>query len=158
MEGGVYSTPAVKNEKIFVSTTRGALVVFDAQTGREVWRFATDDETVRLTAPAVSENQVAVAATDGSIRLFDAQTGALVWAADADAAITAAPMLTRDVVFVGTMDKNLRAFSRHDGTLRATFELKGRMKSAMAVVGESLIVLSEPRFVYRFDAPPPATP
>ncbi len=150
LPGAVYATPAAGDGAVFVATTRGALAALDAATGATRWQFALPDTTVRLTAPALDGSALAIGATDGRVRLFDARTGALVWETRLDGALTAPPLLTPAFVYVGTMMRQLVALRRADGGVAWEYTLRGRVKSALAVAGGGLVVLSEPRFVYRF--------
>ncbi len=152
----VYQTPAALGGHVFVATTRGSLTALDAATGRQGWHYAATDTTVRLTAPAAAGDAVVVAGTDGIVRMLDATTGAVRWATSLDDAVGAAPLLTAHTVYVGTMAKGLVALDRADGQVVWTHELRGRMKSALATADGSLIVLSEPRYVYRFSPVQPS--
>ncbi len=154
--GPVYGTPATSGGMVYITTTRGVVQALGEATGQETWRVTLEDPEIRLAAPAVLGESLVVAGTDGIVRMLDARTGDELWQARTDGAVVAPPLVTRDVVFVGTMARELLALDRQTGEQQWTYKLRGRMKSAMAVAGISLIVLSEPRYVYRFDPEPAA--
>jgi outer membrane protein assembly factor BamB len=154
----VYTSVAANEFTIFVPTTRGRFFALDATQGHIVWKFSVPDSTVRFAAPAVDGNLVIFGASDGVVRAFDAKTGALQWTFEDDAAMTAPPLLTPETVYIGTMGQMLLALDRADGQLRWEYELKGRLKSAMAASDGQLLVLSEPRYVYLFRSAPSVGP
>lgn len=146
----VYVTPAADGERLYASTTRGRLAALDARTGAPAWHYAASDTTVRLTSPAVMGGELVVGASDGTIRALAAADGAPRWTTTLGEAVRAAPLVTPNHVFVGAMDKWLYVLDRHDGSVLQSLELDGRIKSAFAARDGSLIVLAEPRYVYRF--------
>ena len=150
LEAPVYRTPAADEKTVYLPTTRGQLFALDAALGQIRWRYALDDATVRFTSPALSGTDLAVAGTDGVVRLLDAESGDVRWTYQAQEAITAPPLLTPDVVYVGTMGKKLHALDRATGAPLWEEELRGRIKSGMAAREGHLVVLTEPSHVYLF--------
>ena len=154
----VYTSVAANETHLFIPTTRARFVVLDAVQGTVAWDFTLPDSTVRFAPPAVDGDLVVFGASDGVVRALDAATGAVRWTFEDDAAITAAPLITLNTVYVGTMGKKLFGLNRTDGTVQWEYELKGRVKSAMAARDGHLIVLSEPRYVYLFQSTPTGGP
>lgn len=150
----VYTSVAAQGSHLFIPTTRARFVALDAAQGNVAWDFAIPDTTVRFAPPAVDGDLVVFGASDGVVRALDANTGALRWTFEDDAAITAAPLITSNTIYVGTMGRMLFGLNRADGTVQWEYELRGRVKSAMAARDGSLIVLSEPRYVYLFQSTP----
>ena len=146
----VYNTPAADENAVYVPTTRGQLFALDAAEGRVRWRYAIEDATVRFTAPALSGTDLVLAGTDGVVRVLDTATGDVRWTYQAKEAITAPPLLTREVIYVGTMGKKLYALDRATGEPLWEEELRGRIKSGMAAREGYLVVLTEPSHVYLF--------
>ena len=146
----VYEAPSSGDGKVFISTTRGVLIALNEADGSIAWQHTPEGPAVRFGASAFHDGLVYVGATDGVVRALDSHTGALRWTYELGEAITAPPLIAGDVVFVGAMDRQLIALDREQGTLVWDTVLKGRVKSAMAAQDGSLIVLAEPRLVYRF--------
>ena len=155
LEAPTYETPASDGEAVYVPTTRGLFVALDAETGLVRWRYAIEDRTVRFTAPALASGALVFAGTDGVVRALDAATGDVRWTRQVEEAITAPPLLTPDVVYVGSMGRQLYALRRATGEVLWEEELEGRIKSGMAAREGHLVVLAEPENVYLFK---PATP
>jgi outer membrane protein assembly factor BamB len=141
---------AADEAALYVPTTRGRFYALEAAQGRLRWQVTLPDTTVRFSTPAVDGALVVVGASDGKLRAFDTATGDLRWTFENDAALTAAPLLTPNTVYVGSMGRLLFAIDRATGVAKGQLELKGRVKSALAARDGYLVVLAEPRFVYLF--------
>ena len=145
----VYETPTVDDGRLFVPTTRGSMDVLDAITGELLWQAALPDSIVRFTSVEI-DGPVAFAGTsNGQVFAWDVSAGKERWVFDAPAAVAAPPLATGDVVYVGSMGQRLYALRRADGKLVQEIELRGRIKSALELHSDALIVLTEPRNVVR---------
>lgn len=150
LEAPVYATPASDDEALYVPTTRGQFFALDAAQGLVRWRYAIEDRTVRFTAPTLAGTDLVFAGTDGVVRALDAETGDVRWTRQVEEAVTAPPLLTADIVYVGSMGRRLYALDRATGEVLWDEELKGRIKSGMAAREGHLVVLTEPQNVYLF--------
>ncbi len=151
LDAPVLATSASDGKSVYLSTTRGRLVKLHVDDGRELWTYAEASDDRYFASPAVGDGEVVFGASDGFVRALDARTGELVWSSDVEAAITAAPLLTADVVYVGTMQSGLIGLKRATGEKLWEVELDGRMKSGFAAKGKKLVVLAEPKTVYLFE-------
>ncbi|MGB3541820.1 PQQ-binding-like beta-propeller repeat protein [Rubrivirga sp.] len=149
----IYATPTVAEGAVVVTTTRGAVVVLEAETGRARWRVQTDG-VLRASPAAVSDGLVVVGFTDGTVRAFDLEDGAERWRYRTDGNVTATPVAVDDQIAVGTMDRRLVLLDRETGVETWSTELRGRVKSALGVGGGLLIALVEPRHVVAFQSVP----
>jgi outer membrane protein assembly factor BamB len=146
----VYSSFAANAQHLYVPTTRGEFLSVSAQDGSVRWRLALPDTTVRFTAPAVHDELIVVGGTDGVLRALRPTDGEPLWTYEAEAAITAPPLLTLQQVYLGTMGKQLIALARETGAEQWMHELPGRVKSPMVLHRGRLIVQAEPRHVLCF--------
>ena len=147
----VLATAASDGETLFVPTTRGRMIALRVADGQLLWTYEAGTVNPYLASPAVSDGRVVFGGSDGMVRAVDASTGKLLWSTEVEAAVTAAPLIAADVVYVGTMRSELLALDRSTGALLWEHELDGRMKSAFAATGNSLIVLAEPKTVHLFE-------
>ncbi|MEM6646553.1 MAG: PQQ-binding-like beta-propeller repeat protein [Bacteroidota bacterium] len=150
----IYQAPALADDALYVPTTRGSLVVLEAATGAKRWHRTLPDSTVRFATPAAAADMVVTATTDGVVEAHDPQSGVVLWSFASPAAISAAPLLTRDHVFVGSLGKRLYVLDRNTGALLEEHEVKGRIKTAIAAYDDSVIVMCEPQHIYRFATRP----
>ena len=145
----VYQTPAVDGTDVIVATTRGRVVSVDATSGREQWVWQAP-EHIRMGAPAVGASAVVVGGTDGRVVKLEKRTGSVQWEVMFDDVVTAPPLIAGPNVFVATLGKELAGLNLHTGEISWRTELEGRVKSAMAVTGGGLLVLTEPKWVVYF--------
>lgn len=150
----VYASPASDDARIVVPSTRGIVLSLDAATGREQWRFDSGMETARMSGVALDGSRVLFGSTDTIVRQLDAGTGRVEWETALDAVVSAPPQVTHGTVWVGTMGRQLIGLDGTTGEVVWSTDLKGRIKSAMATMDGSLIVLIEPRYVLKFDSIP----
>ncbi|WP_420457405.1 PQQ-binding-like beta-propeller repeat protein [Rubrivirga sp.] len=150
--GPVYAAPAVAGDAVYVSTTRGGVTRLDAATGAVVWQ-TQDDDPLRVTTVAPGPS-LAVGFSDGSVRALDPATGAERWRVVGDGNVTGEPAWVGDRVVFGTLDKRLVVVDGATGREEWSTELRGRVKSALAVGGGLLVVLVEPRHVVAFHTAP----
>ena len=156
--GPVYAAPAVDGADVVVTTTRGRVARLDAATGAVVWAVDAD-ATVRATSAALTSGAVIVGFSDGTLRALDRPTGAERWRHASSAAVSARPVAFGAHVAVGSLDRRLAVVEAETGREVWSAELRGRTKSALAVGGGRLYVLTEPGHVVAFEsAAAPAAP
>jgi outer membrane protein assembly factor BamB len=143
----VYAALTAVGDCIVVSTTRGRVFGLDDGTGRIRWQYGAADPTVRFAPAAGDLSRIVFGATDGRVRAVDPATGELLWMAVMPDGIDAQPLLAADVVWVGTMGRDLFALDAADGSVLWTTELPGRSRSSLTAHDGGLIVLSEPRTI-----------
>lgn len=149
----VYATPAVSDVAVYVSTTRGGLTRLAAATGETEW-VVQDEAPLRVSTAATGPVGLAVGFSDGTVRGIDPATGNERWRALSDGAVSAAPVWIGDRVAVGTLGGRLVLVDGQSGQEEWSTELRGRVKSALAVGGGLLVVLVEPRHVVAFHSAP----
>ena len=148
---------AAKNDKLYISTPRGTFIALDANNGNELWRYTVRDSSVRFSSPAVSDDAVFFGSTEGNVLALNRNDGSLRWRSLGEEALSATPLVTDGYLFIGTLNKQLLAIDMGNGERVWEHELKGRVKSAMAAKDGGLVVLAEPRIVYKFTQAEEAT-
>ncbi|MCY3613613.1 MAG: PQQ-binding-like beta-propeller repeat protein [Bacteroidetes bacterium] len=145
----IYTAPVAHNNILVVSTTHGSLLSMNLDTGETIWSAELEDETVHFSSPAVDDEFVITGASDGVLRAFNIDTGSIEWIVQCPDALVAQPLIVGGTVYVGSMGSWFYAFDRASGELLQEIELRGRVKSAIGLASEGLIVLTEPRYVVR---------
>ena len=129
---GVYDSPVVGKDLVYVSAINGVLYAIDRDTGTigpTGWKQprgqAEEDRPTLVAGPALDleNNVVVVGSEDGRLYAFDAKTGEPrdgfpFRAADK---IWSTPVIKDGVVYFGSHDKNIYAVSLADGTLKWKF-------------------------------------
>ena len=160
------ATPAVANDLVFQTfllhaprcrdgRADGALVAFDAATGRVRWRVALP---ATESSPLVTGGLVVVGDWSGAVSAFAVQTGALRWRFHAGGPIKAAVASAGGRLYVGDYDGRLYALGRDTGRLlwrassRRFLGRHGAFYSTPAVAYGRVYLGSTDRAVYSFGA------
>lgn len=110
-----HASPAYWPEKKLVAcgSNDNEMFLFDAPTGRMLWRFETKGEggekgSIRH-APAfdTKRNHLITGCADGYIYIIDINTGAEVWSIKTSNTIYTVPLVVGDLAFIGSTDKFL---------------------------------------------------
>ena len=133
------------NGKLFVPTTRGALLSVDVRTREVTWSFVLADHHVRFTSPAISAqaNALFFGGTDGWVRALDLQRGQLIWQHKLDGAISSAPVATQNTVYAGSMRGVLVDLDIDSGARTWEEKMRGRLKTALVAGDSALVVLTD---------------
>lgn len=105
---------------------RGFVVAWDADTGRDLWRF---DAAAVETSPLLVGKLLYFGSWDGTFYALNARTGKVRWTFDASASMTSSPAYDRGTVFAGTDDGHVLALDALTGKLlwrAAAFSRFGR--------------------------------
>ena len=92
-----------------------------------------------VTSPAIVNGVAYVGSLDGRLRAFDLGQGSEAWSTDVNVAWSS-PSVARDLVIVGTEDRDLVAIHRETGTLAWRLPLDAFAAGSPAVFGDHLFV------------------
>ena len=112
MTDGIYAAPVIADGKVFVMDGSGVVVALDAQSLKELWRFATRGgagNCNNVAAPAVIGKYVHVGTTAGYIHVLDRDTGAVVREIDCREPIFSSPAAGTDRVYFATLGARVYA-------------------------------------------------
>jgi orotate phosphoribosyltransferase len=110
-----HASPAYWPERKLVAcgSNDNEMLLFDAETGKLRWRFATTDEgnekgSIRH-APAfdTKRGHIVTGCANGFIYIIDIETGKEVWSVRTDNTIYTVPSVVGDTAYVGSTDKYL---------------------------------------------------
>jgi outer membrane protein assembly factor BamB len=122
----VMSVPAVVNGIVYVGT-RSGLYALDSQTGKPMWKFATES-TVEST-PIVQEEKVYISSSNvsrdrGYIYGLNAQSGKLQWKYSVEGGGVKALAIADNVIYFGSFSPNLHAVDLVTGQEKWRFPTK----------------------------------
>ncbi len=113
LDGPIWTTPAVSDDRLFVGHSGGKLVALDAVDGRVLWRFDAD-EVIRASAIVV-DGYVIVGTMAGSLFSLDADDGRVVDRRQLGSAVAWPPVSDGQRVFVATQSGTTICLGRkHD--------------------------------------------
>ena len=104
---GIFSSPAVAPEALYVGDLWGNFYAVDALDGTELWRFQAGG-AIR-TPPIIVGQRVYVGVEDGVLYALDRSKGEVTWRRSFDAPINVPPVFAEDRLYVRTNDGLLHA-------------------------------------------------
>ena len=104
----VYSSPALANGVVYVSSWDGNVYALDAYTGAELWNHGYGSAIIWT--PTVANSMVYI----GNIEALDASTGVKIWNY-ATGGGESVPAVVAGVAYIGSWDFNVYAFNAFNG-------------------------------------------
>lgn len=150
--GGVVSSPAVYDGRVYVGTRANKIYALDAATGAKLWE--------RLTAgwvdssPAVSGGAVYAACLGGRLYALDRLNGELLWIADLGAASASSPLVLNGRVYVGTgsPENKLKVYDAATGAHLGSWPAAQPVDSAPSTDGAYVYFGANDGKLYALDA------
>lgn len=129
---GLYGTPAVATEMVFVGDYNDVLYALQAADGRPVWALETGGPIVG--GPAVEGDTVYIGSSDGCLYALAVDDGEERWGPFCTGdKVWSSPTVSAGVVFFGSMDRKLYALDADSGDLRWEFEADASITSTPVV-------------------------
>jgi outer membrane protein assembly factor BamB len=94
--------------KVIVGGRDKIVHCLNAQTGRQLWEFATKSRVE--SSPAVMEGRVYVGSNDGRFYVLEIATGKKLWEFEAGAPLSASPAIADGRIVIGSQDGKLYCF------------------------------------------------
>jgi len=110
--GGVQSSPAVSDGRVYVGSEDSKVYCLNASTGSLIWSYTTG--WVVRSSPAVADGKVYVGSHDSNVYCLNASTGSLIWSYTTGNLVWSSPAVSDGRVYVGSYDSKVYAFGSHD--------------------------------------------
>lgn len=135
---GIYCSPAVEKETVFVGDDLGRLTAYTLKNGKQLWSFQSGKRIVGT--PAVSDGIVVFGSADCRIYGLDAKDGRLLWTVDADKPVLGAVTIDNGIAYIGASDGCFRAIDIRTGKVAWTYtEVKGYIETKPLVTEDKVI-------------------
>ena len=135
---GIYCSPAVEKDKVFVGDDLGCLTAYALKNGKKLWSFASGKRIVGT--PAVSEGIVVFGSADRNIYGLNAADGSLRWKVEAAEPVLGAVTIHEGIAYVGASDKTFRAIDIQTGKVVWSYDqVKGYIETKPLVVDDKVI-------------------
>ena len=135
---GIYCSPAVEKDKVFVGDDLGCLTAYALKNGKKLWSFASGKRIVGT--PAVSEGIVVFGSADRNIYGLNAADGSLRWKVKAAEPVLGAVTIHEGIAYVGASDKTFRAIDIQTGKVVWSYnQVKGYIETKPLVVDDKVI-------------------
>jgi outer membrane protein assembly factor BamB len=149
--GSIETIPLIVDSKVYFGCMNHNLYAVDANTGKEVWRFRTQ-ERIGASAPVHHNGRIFFGSHDYNFYALDAKTGELLWKFKMEGSTTSPSSVYNETVYVGSIDRNLYALNACDGTLKWKFETRDRISSRPTIHEGKVFLGSYDRNLYCLDA------
>jgi outer membrane protein assembly factor BamB len=151
-ESWVYSSPAVADGVVYVSSGDQMVYALNATTGDLIWKYLTGYEI--YSSPAVAIGVVYVSSGDGLVYALNANTGDLIWKWNTGSRVDSysSPAVVNGVVYVGSLNKIVYALNANTGALIWKYTTGGGVYSSPAIVNGVVYIGSLDNNVYALNA------
>ena len=147
---GIYCSPAVEKDKVFVGDDLGCLTAYALKNGKKLWSFASGKRIVGT--PAVSEGIVVFGSADRSIYGLNAADGSLRWKVEAAEPVLGAVTIHEGLAYVGASDKTFRAIDIQTGKVVWSYDqVKGYIESKPLIADNKVIFGAWDNTLYALD-------
>jgi outer membrane protein assembly factor BamB len=158
--GGVFNTPVVGADLIYVAAVDGTLYAIDKETGAigpDGWTssLVADANNEHLVSGPVfnaEENILLVGSEDQYLYAIDAASGGEKWKFMAEDKIWSTPVIANGTVYFGSHDRNIYAVDLATGDLKWQFTTGGAVVARPLVWQDMVLVGGFDRKLYALDA------
>lgn len=135
---GIYCSPAVEKDKVFVGDDLGRLTAYALKNGKKLWSFQSGKRIVGT--PTVSEGIVVFGSADCKIYGLDAQNGNLLWTVEAAEPVLGAVTIENGIAYIGASDHTFRAVNIRTGEVKWAFAgVRGYIETKPLVTDNKVI-------------------
>lgn len=134
--------PAVARGVVALTTNKGRIVIFRAQTGGIIWTKRHTTTAPVAASPAIipDENTVLVSGMDGRLVAYGLDNGREVWTfSTGRSKIESSPLVSDRTAYIGAHNGRLYAVATNNGAARWTFQATGDIKGSVAKSGDTIV-------------------
>ena len=147
---GIYCSPAVEKDKVFVGDDMGCLTAYALKNGKKLWSFQSGKRLVGT--PAVSGGIVVFGSADRKIYGLNAQNGSLLWKVEAAGPVLGAVTIADGIAYIGASDHAFRAIDISTGDVKWTYTgVKGYIETKPLVTDNKVIFGAWDNTLYALD-------
>ena len=147
---GIYCSPAVENNQVFVGDDLGCLTAYALKNGKKLWSFVSGKRIVGT--PAVSQGIVVFGSADRTIYGLNAADGSLRWKVNAAEPVLGAVTIHEGIAYVGASDKTFRAIDIQTGKVVWSYDqVKGDIETKPLIADNKVIFSAWDNTLYALD-------
>ncbi len=152
--GPTGSTPAVSGTSAFLPIMDGAVLAFDWQQRKELWRYEDQERPQEYrNSVAVSDKLIIASSQYKQVDAISIETGKLQWRHTLRRRADASPVIAGQDVWIAATDGRLIRLSLADGTdEKWSYEIRGSFLAAPAIAGNELFIADDQGVVRCFAA------
>ena len=135
---GIYASPVIYGENVYVADGKGHLTCYDLDNGEEKWRFSSGNSI--FGTPAVADGVLVFGSADHTIYALKAEDGRVLWKVSASEPVLGAVAIEKGIAYIGASDHTFRAIDIRSGTvLWAYTGVKGYIETRPLVTSRRVI-------------------
>ena len=135
---GIYCSPAVWGDKVFVGDDMGRLTAYTLKQGKQLWQFESGKRIVGT--PAAADNVVVFGSADRHIYGLDATNGTLLWKVEAQEPVLGAVTIENGIAYIGASDHCFRAIDIKSGKVIWNYDqVKGYIETKPLLTEDKVI-------------------
>ena len=147
----IESSPLLKGKRLFFGSWDHGVYALNAQNGKRIWRFSTDDQV--NTSAAYWKGRIFIGSDGGTLYSLSAKTGRQLWSrSDAREFWYATPTVAYGRVYIGNTDGTMYAYGAKSGKLLWARPLGSYIYGAAAVYERKVFVGTYDGQFYALDA------
>lgn len=147
---GIYSSPTVWNDKVYVGDDVGTLTCYNLKNGKKLWDFKSDHRIVGT--PEAKDGVVVFGSADKHIYGLNAKNGKLLWKVAATEPVLGAVTIDNGVAYIGASDGTFRAINIHTGNVNWAYTgIKGYIVAKPLVEDNKVIFGAWDNTLYALD-------
>lgn len=154
-----HASPAYWPERQLVAcgSNDNEMFLFDAKTGRMLWRFETDstvDKGSIRHAPAfdAKREQLITGCANGTIYIIDINTGLECWSVKTDNTIYTVPLVVGDRAYIGSTDKYFYVLNLEKRIVEKKIFVGAKLMAPARLINGQIYFAGFNGIVYRLDA------
>jgi outer membrane protein assembly factor BamB len=148
--GRTFSSPAVVEERVYVSTDKNGLQALSLDNGEPLGSFSFGQSW--WTSPVVAGDHVYAISSSGTAVALDRMRLTRHWKQDLDGLVTSSPAVSDGAVYVGSRNGAVYALDAATGDILWKFQTGGEISSSPAVIAGLVLIGSGDRNLYALDA------
>lgn len=135
---GIYCSPAVEKDKVFVGDDMGYLTCYALKNGKKLWSFQSGKRIVGT--PAVADDIVVFGSADRNIYGLNSKDGSLLWTVKAEEPVLGAVTIDNGIAYIGASDHTFRAIDIRTGKVVWIYiSVKGYIETKPLVTADKVI-------------------
>jgi eukaryotic-like serine/threonine-protein kinase len=158
--GPMVASPICDNSIVYAATITGRIFATNIYKNQIKWHSNVGSPIV--SSPLLHKGLLISATFDSWIKetaflgknlvfALDTNTGDQVWSIEINGDVFSSPCVAKDMIIIGSMNKNLLAIDSSSGNLKWTFDALGEIWSSPSFNGDSIFVGCDDGFLYCLD-------
>lgn len=147
---GIYSSPVVWKNNIYVGDDLGILTCYNLKNGKKRWGFQSKSRI--LGTPAVENGILVFSSTDKNIYGLNAKNGKLLWKVECKEPVLGAVTIEKNIAYIGASDNIFRAIDVLSGKIIWSYDkLNGYVETKPLITENKVIFGAWDTFLYALD-------